>query len=245
MTLRPRSLAQLFFLATLISGLTSCSESGDEQGSKSLTQANSRATSLQVEQNSANREACFTFTQPKDAVAPGMAMDETINFYRGLSEMSTGSLSDVFQSVARATVEIAPYYNADEYPPQNLMTALLEETTTAEILCQRLFDGTQTGYIIEPGADLARADLARAKLEGANLRDAKLEGANLSDANLTNASLAGADLRRAKLNNAYLTGANLEGANLTRAKLIGANLEGANLWDADLTGTILPEGWKP
>jgi peptidoglycan hydrolase-like protein with peptidoglycan-binding domain len=143
MTLRPRSLAELFVFATLIFGLVSCSASGDEQGFKSSTQNNSRANSLQVEQNSGNREACYIFAQPKDAVAPGTAMDETINFYRGLSEMSTGSLSDVFQSVARATVEIAPYYNADEYPPQNLMTALQEETMTAEILCQRLFNGTQ------------------------------------------------------------------------------------------------------
>ena len=229
MTLRPRSLAQLFFLATLISGLTSCSESGDEQGSKSLTQANSRATSLQVEQNSANREACFTFTQPKDAVAPGMAMDETINFYRGLSEMSTGSLSDVFQSVARATVEIAPYYNADEYPPQNLMTALLEETTTAEILCQRLFDGTQTGYIIEPGADLARADLARADLAGAIL---------------VGATLAGADLRWASLFRADLTDSNLHSANLAGADLRWANLSNADLRKAILDNVKLPRGWK-
>ena len=60
----------------------------------------------------------------------------------------------------------------------------------------------------------ARANLARAYLEGANLVGAYLEGANLEGANLEGAYLVGANLARAYLEGANLVGAYLEGAKI-------------------------------
>ena len=99
------------------------------------------------------------------------------------------------------------------------------------------------GYKIEPGAQLAEADLSGANLTNANLVSADLRDANLEGANLTNAKLVSADLRgtnlkytnllNAKLVSADLRGANLEGANLTNAKLVSADLRGTNLPNED------------
>jgi len=49
-----------------------------------------------------------------------------------------------------------------------------------------------SGYKIKPGANLAHAYLAVARLTGANLWSPRLTGANLADANLKGADLAGA-----------------------------------------------------
>jgi hypothetical protein len=88
------------------------------------------------------------------------------------------------------------------------------------------------GYTIEPGADLAMANLAGANLHRANLARALLEGANLHRANLRGANLYWANLHRAYLHGADLARALLEGANLHGALLEGANLRGANLHGA-------------
>jgi len=87
------------------------------------------------------------------------------------------------------------------------------------------------GYKIEPGAQLAGANLSNAKLFGANLERANLVGADLSDAKLAGANLFCADLSRANLCGADLSGANLYGANLEYANLAYAVLAGANLDD--------------
>ncbi len=63
------------------------------------------------------------------------------------------------------------------------------------------------GYMIGPGADLRRADLFGAGLEGADLSGADLNEANLKRAGLEGANLSGADLVGAKLRWTNLTGA--------------------------------------
>ena len=50
------------------------------------------------------------------------------------------------------------------------------------------------GYTIEPGADLAEADLTGANLSGADLRGANLSGANVTGADLSKAILQGATM---------------------------------------------------
>jgi hypothetical protein len=89
------------------------------------------------------------------------------------------------------------------------------------------------------GAYLAGANLARANLAGAYLARANLAGANLDVANLARANLAGAYLDGAYLARAYLAGAYLAGANLDGANLAGANLDVANLDGANLDGAYL------
>jgi uncharacterized protein YjbI with pentapeptide repeats len=114
----------------------------------------------------------------------------------------------------------------------------------------------------QAAANLARADLSYAQLQGAHLSrsmldeavlvEAHLEGADLGKATLRRAILAdthleGADLTRAQmegailleahLEGAFLPGASLEGANLFEAHLEGARLGGAHLEGATLLGT--------
>ena len=86
-----------------------------------------------------------------------------------------------------------------------------------------LSSGLRMRHALEK-ATQARANLARANLDGANLARA-----NLARANLDGANLDGANLARANLDGASLDGANLYGANLDGASLYGANLDGANL----------------
>ena len=98
----------------------------------------------------------------------------------------------------------------------------------------------KNGIVYMPKANLYKADLVEADLEGANLEgaylvEADLEGANLEGAYLYKANLDGANLEGANLKGAYLVEADLEGANLDGAYLEGANLEGANLEGTDLS----------
>jgi Pentapeptide repeats (8 copies) len=98
--------------------------------------------------------------------------------------------------------------------------------------------------------------LALADLAGANLTKARLNGAALAGANLREADLSGTKLREADLRKVNLTGANLLRANLLRANLLRANLTGAVLrkakgWTpeqleqaASLEGATMPNGQK-
>jgi hypothetical protein len=95
-------------------------------------------------------------------------------------------------------------------------------------------------------ADLRRAQLGGAQLEGTNLRHANLARAympniNLENAQLVNADLRDAHLRGARLSNADLREAHLEQADLRHATLHGADLRGANLSAALLEGADLTE----
>lgn len=110
------------------------------------------------------------------------------------------------------------------------------------------------GYTIAPhasllGADLAGANLVKAKLHGADLRSAQLAEANLYRADLESADLRAADLSRVQLVRAncqkadmrevILEGASLQDANLTKTDLRGACLDRAYLDDARLRGARL------
>jgi uncharacterized protein YjbI with pentapeptide repeats len=112
-------------------------------------------------------------------------------------------------------------------------------------------------------ADLTKADLSRAPLQGADLSQCHLKEATLTDATLQSADLSSADLQGADLSHAALQGANLspatvpgprptnltdadlrytalQSANLSRADLTGADLTGADLTDANLSEA---KGW--
>ena len=99
-----------------------------------------------------------------------------------------------------------------------------------------------------PGAQLTRANLSEARLDGAvlgapgtSLFEANLSKASLTGADLRAADLRAADLRKADLNGANLSGAYLNRANLSEADLNRANLNRANLTGANLTGADLSE----
>jgi len=82
-------------------------------------------------------------------------------------------------------------------------------------------------------------DLRGISLNGAELRRANLSYAYLQGADLFGAILEGADLTEANLDSAYLRGADLTGARLGRANLAEATLESAKMQDVDLTGADL------
>lgn len=88
-------------------------------------------------------------------------------------------------------------------------------------------------------AKLYRADLSGAYLRGADLRVAQLGEADLRDADCCWAQLRKADLSKANLSNAYLGTADLRSANLGGAKLCGTYLDEADLGKADLGGANL------
>jgi uncharacterized protein YjbI with pentapeptide repeats len=92
-------------------------------------------------------------------------------------------------------------------------------------------------------ADLSRAILKNAILEGVVLRNANLRGADLQRAKLVNANLQEADLRETNLQEAYLNKANLQQAILRDANLHKANLWSANLQEADLWGAKLRKAY--
>jgi uncharacterized protein YjbI with pentapeptide repeats len=86
----------------------------------------------------------------------------------------------------------------------------------------------------QAAANLAKADLSYAQLQGAHLSRATLD-----EAVLVEAHLEGADLGKATLKRAILAGTHLEGADLTRAFLLGTSLEGAVPLEAHLEGALL------
>lgn len=104
----------------------------------------------------------------------------------------------------------------------------------------------EKGIKIEPGANLAGADLRGRGLGGANLNGANLSGANLSGANLNGANLIGADLTHAILIQTNFSGAILIEADLSAVSLIEADLTQANLSGANLDLTsVKPTSVEP
>jgi hypothetical protein len=88
----------------------------------------------------------------------------------------------------------------------------------------RTFNHGESQRLDLTGADLRRAFLRGAHLEGADLAEARLERAVLAEAHME-----GANLWRARLEGADLWKAHLEGANLK-----GTHLEEARPWEAHL-----------
>jgi uncharacterized protein YjbI with pentapeptide repeats len=129
--------------------------------------------------------------------------------------------------------------NLSDLPLMGLHTGLsLEESRHATVEQSRA-----------AAANLAKADLSNAQLQGAQLSwvtldeavlvEAHLEGADLGKASLREAILAGAHLEGVDLTKAHLEGATLLEAHLEGAMLLGAYLEGANLLEAHLEGARL------
>ena len=99
------------------------------------------------------------------------------------------------------------------------------------------------GYLLGPGAELSRAqlagtDLSEVDLNGADLTSADLAGADLDGANLGGAQLD-ADLSGASLDGATLSQAVLGLGNFTDADFTDANLANASLKQATITGAVL------
>ena len=103
---------------------------------------------------------------------------------------------------------------------------------------ERLYlNNTNIGWADLRGANLKKAILIGASLEGSNLTEkADLEEAYLHEANLKGAYLIAAKMKRAILQKANLQQASLERAELAGADLSEADLQGANLNGADLQG---------
>ncbi|MGQ0445412.1 MAG: pentapeptide repeat-containing protein [Beijerinckiaceae bacterium] len=90
-------------------------------------------------------------------------------------------------------------------------------------------------------ADLRKADLREAYLQGASLFNAKLQGTWFYQAQLQGADLSQAKLLGASLDNAWLQGASLEKAELQGALVNNARLQGAKLDKAQLQGANLSQ----
>jgi uncharacterized protein YjbI with pentapeptide repeats len=116
-------------------------------------------------------------------------------------------------------------------------------------LCRAILDGADLEGAELPRADLRQARLSEAKLQrallfwanfqGATLGKVNLQGARLAEANLQGAKLTSANLQQANMWEADLQYANLEWANLQGATLGEVNLRGASLWKADLQRAFL------
>ena len=106
----------------------------------------------QVESTDQNIQACYEFAQPKDFVEPGLAMSTTVSFYMQLSGASTGALSRGFALVASRAAELAPYYEADVYPPEEMMTNFQGAIYAVELLCGKVLKGgaSSSGSTVAP-----------------------------------------------------------------------------------------------
>lgn len=83
------------------------------------------------------------------------------------------------------------------------------------------------GWLMDGALD--KADLSRANLSYASLNGANLENVNLRKANLKEALLNGVNLQNAILDEASFESANMVGANLQSASVYKTNFDNANL----------------
>ena len=117
---------RIVFLAAV---LTSCGGSSDES---TFNPAGESARAVPaVESTPANREACAYYVQPKESGA----FSQTVVFYNNLASGSSGSLSTAFRAAAGGAQEIAPYYDADQYPPDDVMGRFQEAIALVDALC--------------------------------------------------------------------------------------------------------------
>ena len=132
--------ALAFFLALFSFLVIGCTSSRND-GESSSDLGNAELVVPQVESNYENFLACNEHAQPKDVVASGLVMNSTINFYTQLSNASTGALSRSFALVALRASEVAPYYDADSFPPQEMMTNFEGAIYALDLLCSKVIEG--------------------------------------------------------------------------------------------------------
>jgi uncharacterized protein YjbI with pentapeptide repeats len=122
----------------------------------------------------------------------------------------------------------------------NLSDAELRTANLTLVKAEDLFaEGAKLNNAIAIGADLSRAYLGLATLDGANFSGGvELDFAFLEGASLVNTNLNGANLSNGKLKLANLTDATLIGANLASADLTNTNFTGANLNNAQLDNNV-------
>jgi uncharacterized protein YjbI with pentapeptide repeats len=109
------------------------------------------------------------------------------------------------------------------------------------ILDGAYLQGAQLRHVDLHGASFDGADLAFVGLEDCNLAGAIFTHANLEAASLKDANLEGAVLSFSGLGHASFRGGKLQGADLSGAELQGVDLREANLQGADLSGADLHE----
>jgi hypothetical protein len=120
--------------------LVGCNSAGTASDSSSALDS-SELVVPQVESTYENLQACNEHAQPKDFVASGSGMNATITFYTQLSNASTEALSRLFALVAMRASELAPYYDADSFPPQEMMTNFQGAIYALDLLCSKVLEG--------------------------------------------------------------------------------------------------------
>lgn len=120
--------------------LVGCNSAGTGSDSSSALDS-SELVIPQVESTDQNIQACYEFAQPKGFVESGLAMSTTVSFYTQLSSASTGALSRGFALAALRAAELAPYYEADVYPPEEIMINFQAATYVLDSLCGEVLKG--------------------------------------------------------------------------------------------------------
>jgi hypothetical protein len=147
-----RTFRLLAFVLPLFSFLILGCTSNRSDGESSSDLGNAEIVVPQVESTYENLLACNEHAQPKDFVASGSGMNATISFYTLLSGASTGSLSRSFALVALRATELAPYYDADSFPPEELMTNFQVAINALDLLCSKVIEsvGLSSGSTVIP-----------------------------------------------------------------------------------------------
>ncbi len=207
--------------------------------------------------------ADLRFAELNEALLVGASLDDAL---LQRAQLAMGELSN-------AILDGANMEGADLYK------AVLEGVQWSNTVCpdgtnSDGHEGTCLGHLygggacdIAPGtncddAQLVRAELRRADLQGASaisavlnnanlpesrwtdavLLDAQMDGAVMVGAVFQNANLRGASLRDVVASGADFRGANLNQVNASGADLRGANLRGANLSEMVWSSTMCPDG---
>jgi hypothetical protein len=138
--------------------------------------------------------------------------------------------NDQYLTILYQGVEIWNRWRKTHFEPVDLSGANLSKA----ILINAELDG-----VTLENANLVSAHLGGAQLSNANLRGANLAAANLNGTKLIRTNLSGANLQDANLDNVNFLAATLKNARLINARLGLANFTGADLSGADLRGARL------
>lgn len=116
-----------------------------------------------------------------------------------------------------------------------LLISLLESEIDSLFFLDRILNGSDFRQSELSGADLWKANLYNAYMQGANLESADVKFANLSYAQLQNARMEFTELSGSNLSYTKLNGANLQNATLGGSFLYHTQFQNSNLCNADLT----------